>query len=513
VRKHRVLAASLLAILLVSLVATAVTVREWLRTQARASEVMRLAALQVLDDLVAEADGLWPPVPARIASYESWLGRAEELLSSRPQHEATLARLRARAVWVAGAEGDPRWAFSSSEDQWWHNQIEKLVAGLRTLADAENGLASSGVSPSHGWGVRRRLLFAREVEERSLTDAAAAERWREALDSIADPARCPLYRGLRLAPQLGLLPLGRDQGTGLWEFAHLQSGEPARRDAAGTLLIAEETGLVLVLVPGGDFWMGAQAIDPSGRNYDPLADEEEAGVHEVTLSPYLLAKHEMTQGQWQRATGRNPSRYGPHNYYGEWNRAGNTSGLWLHPVEQVSWLECVRVCGQLGLVLPSEAQWEHAARAGTSTPWWTGSERTSLAGAANLLDGYARTHGGEDWRDRVHDPWLDDGHTVHAPVASYAPNAFGLHDVLGNVWEWCLDRFDLDLSFYANGPRYDPVNDPTGARVVTRRGGSYYNSSTDSRGSGRGADPPENVSHSLGLRPARPLEGLAPAGR
>ena len=169
----------------------------------------------------------------------------------------------------------------------------------------------------------------------------------------------------------------------------------------------------------------------------------------------------------------------------------------MHPVEQVSWNECWTVCNRLGLMLPTEAQWEQAARGGTTSDWWTGATKESLAGAANLLDSFARTHGGEDWHDRIFDPWLDDGQTVHAPVGSYAANPFGLYDVVGNVWEWCQDSYDLDMSFYAESPKRDPINDPAGSRVRIRRGGSYYNSSMDSRSATRGADPPESVVQSF----------------
>jgi hypothetical protein len=101
----------------------------------------------------------------------------------------------------------------------------------------------------------------------------AAALWAEAIASIADPKASPEYEGLAITPQLGLLPIGRDPRSKLWEFAHLQTGAPAVRDPqSGELAIGEETGLVFVLVPGGAFEMGAQKDDPSGTNYDPQAD-------------------------------------------------------------------------------------------------------------------------------------------------------------------------------------------------------------------------------------------------
>ena len=122
---------------------------------------------------------------------------------------------------------------------------------------------------------------------------------------------------------MGLLPIGPDPESGLWEFAHLATGTPAERGADGRLILTEETGVVLVLIPAGRFWMGAQSTDEAGRNYDPQAQPNEGPVHEVELSPHFLSKYEMTQGQWQRIMGANPSAYTPatppsHPRTGEW---------------------------------------------------------------------------------------------------------------------------------------------------------------------------------------------------
>lgn len=192
--------------------------------------------------------------------------------------------------------------------------------------------------------------------------------------------------------------------------------------------------MVFVLLPAGTFWMGAARSGT--RNVDATAEDQEGPVHEVTLSPFFLAKHEMTQGQWQRATGENPSSYLPDIEYG-----GRTVSP-LNPVEGVSWGDCDLWLGRLGFVLPTEAQWEYAARAGTDTVWWTGNEKETLRGAANLADAYCKTTVGRPgW---TYEDWLDDGHAVHSPVGSFRPNAFGFHDTIGNVFEWCRDAYDVD---------------------------------------------------------------------
>ncbi|MGB2984259.1 MAG: SUMF1/EgtB/PvdO family nonheme iron enzyme, partial [Phycisphaerae bacterium] len=165
--------------------------------------------------------------------------------------------------------------------------------------------------------VQERLDFSESIEEQSITGPEAAAKWAEA---IADIARLEVYGGLQLAPQIGLLPLRRDPRSGLWEFRHIQTGTKpeqnrARKEvdaeAVNPWILTEDTGLVFVLIPGGTFWMGAQKENPEGRNYDPQAASDESPVHEVTLAPFFISKYEMTQLQWQRFTGENPSQYGP----------------------------------------------------------------------------------------------------------------------------------------------------------------------------------------------------------
>jgi formylglycine-generating enzyme required for sulfatase activity/serine/threonine protein kinase len=463
-----------------------------------------------LDEALAEEEQALAEAPEeKKAEFAGYLAKLRAEIDERiapEEREKTFASIsaleRAMARMEAEVEG---WTFDSSQDRWWNGQLVKLVEGIEAFSDSTTGLLSDGVSPEHGWGVKKRLAFARTVAERTISGAEPSARWAAALASIRDPAECPRYGGLAIAPQLELLPVGRDPDSGLWEFAHLGTGEPAERGADGKLVLTEATGLVLVLLPGGTAWMGVQAQERDGPNYDP----EIAGagrespvnlLHAVTLSPFFLSKYEMTQGQWLRFSGRNPSRDRPETYLRGWNRAGLAGDL-LHPVETVSWNDCVTVVERLGLSLPSEAQWEYGARGGTATSWWTGSEKESLQGAANLFDRYAKTHGLEGWPGG--EEWLDDGNTGHARVGSYRANAFGLHDVTGNVWEWCRDAYDA--AFYARGPRRDPVADPAGAKFRMIRGGSYRDGVLSGRAGFRSYDAPERNSNTLGLRPARPV--------
>ena len=473
-------------------------------------EVLRLSASQRLADLVAEADGLWPAAPENLPPYEDWLARARALIAgldpstdgSDRGYRMLLAELRARALPtteadVGAASGrsaakDPALRFVTEEDRWWHGQLQALVAGTEALADPARGLID-GLSAEHGWGIARRREWASHVTELSVTGVESRRRWQEALASIADVQACPLYGGLRMIAQLGLLPIGRDIDSGLWEFAHLASGEPPGRDAEGRLVLTEASALVLVLLPGGPFTMGAQSSDPQAPNHDPWAQPDEGPVHSVTLSPFFLSKYEMTQGQWSRSTGQNPSLYGPAEYQPEWNRSGRRGDL-LQPVERVSWDDCAAMCMRLDLVLPSEAQWEYAARCGR-----TGTVSSlDLSHRANLADAWARAHGGPPaW---PYETW-DDGNALHATVGSYAPDAFGLHDMLGNLWEWCRDGYSP--SAYAQDQGRDPVTTEAGSPFRITRGGAFTDPAGKTRFSQRNPDTPGRADANLGLRPAK----------
>ena len=469
-----------------------------IEAEARADDVLRLSALQTLDDLVEEANELWPVIPEYVEAYDDWIARATELVEQLPSHEAKLAELRAKAQprstsEVAQPEAvhmlqeqDPArddWVFDSAEDLWWHNQLAKLVERLRTFADPVTGLLSTGISPKYGWGLNRRRDFAANLIDQTITSAEVAANWQATSARIAASSR---YGGLKLSPQLGLLPLGPDSVSGLEEFAHLQTGKVPQRDASGNLIVSEETGLVLVLLPGGTFQMGAQSVDSARPNFDENCRDIEGPVHDVTLSPFFLSKYELTQGQSLRASGRNPSRVQPGPYQSYHNAAGLAVDL-SHPVEFVDWNTCHELCLRLGLTLPSEARWEYGARGGTTSVWWTGDTAQSLSGAANLKD-----------------PWLEDGDAEHARVGSYAPNGFGLYDVLGNVWEWCLDGYDPE--FIWHNQKLDPVCELPASELHLLRGAGYGTFSIRARIAHRRRNPTDFKGGAMGLRPARNVQ-------
>ena len=193
-----------------------------------------------------------------------------------------------------------------------------------------------------------------------------------------------------------------------------------------------QTGIVFVSLPGGKFWMGAQIKDPKGPNYDPGLKEDP--VHEVTLSPFLIAKYEMSQTAWEHVMGRNPSKF-----------VGDEL-----PVEQVSWEECQEFCRRTGLKLPTEAQWEYACRAGAPGPY---------AGTGELKD--------MGWFDG------NSGIQTH-PVGKKLPNRFGLHDMHGNIFEWCEDVYNESFYSTPEAVGLDPVCTSGSDYRVTRSGAFNY---------------------------------------
>jgi formylglycine-generating enzyme required for sulfatase activity len=436
------------------------------RSDAQLADLKRLSEAVRLRELRERADTLWPEVPAQVDALAQWLDEARELASHLDAHERTLTALRAGTL---DAEG--------LERQWWEGTLAALVDDLRELRDRE--------LPD----IEQRLAFASALVRRTIEDERAA--WEEASRAVAAD---PRFEGLALEPIAGLVPLGGDARSGLQEFWHMRSGERPERDASGRLVPGAETGIVLVLLPPGRFRLGAQAQDEHAPNYDPQAEADEQPVVELALGPFFLSKYELTQGQWLRVTGVNPSRAPKPS-------ADATADQVLRqPVDYVNWTDCQRTLARIDLALPTEAQWEYAARAGTTTPWWTGAERDTLATAENLCDQTARA-AKVPWAHPTETESFEDGFVHAAPVGSLRPNAFGLHDMLGNVMEWCRDAHGAHDAARAIGDGALLAGGPT----LAIRGGCYGFSGRNSRSAARTRAPPDVVSPTQGARAARAL--------
>ncbi len=450
----------------------------------QADAILRLSDVKRLEAVIEDAERLYPPIPEMIPQMDAWLnGPVRDLVARLPRHKEVLLALERDAAKGAPATPKPSIEepihFADAEKQFHYDLLASLVERLEALANPDPGVGLVAM-------VERRREFASSIYHESIERHAAD--WGEAIASIRNPDECPQYGGLVLAPQLGLVPIGRDPRSGLWEFAHLGTGRPPRRGLDGSLGIGEGTGLVFVLIPRGAFRMGAVTAR-FGRPVRLYAYDNEFPIRSVHLSPFFISKYEMTQDQWQRLTGENPSDLGP--------RSEHHLSL-QQPVENVTWHMAERAMRMAGLVLPTESQWEYAARAGTETPWWCGLDPRCLATSANVL-----AWDGPD-RDPTSVADWSDGFEGTAPVGSFSANPFGLHDVIGNVWEWSRDEY---------GPLDAPMDPQSGLFLVgdsrerVARGGAYN------------FGPQVSVSRrvnlrpvfrfTIGVRPARPIDRIS----
>jgi serine/threonine protein kinase/formylglycine-generating enzyme required for sulfatase activity len=397
--------------------------------------------------LLGEVDDLWPAHPSRLSRIEKWLTNAHSLVRARSGHASRLRELESAGT---GAAFETR-----------RHLLSLMLDDLETL---------DGRIPE----IEARRETARTLAARSIEDDHATT-WAAAIRSAANDRR---YFGLDLKPIIGLCPLGTDLSSGLLEFAHLLTGDSPERDPDGRLRLTEASGIVLVLVPGGRFIFGTGPEIPASVFRKHLLP-----ATPVHADPFLISKYEMTQAQWFRATGANPSHYPP---------VEGSSVTLLHPVENVSRDSCRGVLARLDLELPSEVQWERAARAGTNTVWWTGDDPSGAEKADNFSDRSRNRAFPTDVGS-----FFDDGHIFHAPVDAFPPNPFGLHSVIGNVSEWCSDDVWEDWP--------SKVEVPGSARPrCVYRGGNFL-MPIDRGCSAFRVPAGEQTFNHLGVRPARSL--------
>ncbi|MCU0705208.1 MAG: SUMF1/EgtB/PvdO family nonheme iron enzyme [Fimbriiglobus sp.] len=237
--------------------------------------------------------------------------------------------------------------------------------------------------------------------------------------------------------------------------------------------VTNSAGITFALIPPGRFTMGSDSNEPGHRNH-------EGPTHPVALrKPFYLSVYPVTQAQFERVTGRNPSGF----------TRGHGGGP-DHPVEQVSWDDAVRFCERLGRLpdeegnerkyrLPTEAEWEYACRGGTATPFGCGDKLTPKDAHFAAPGGFGK--GG--------------GHT--APVGKCPANPFGLFDMHGNVQEWVSDWYDE--YYYHDSPSDDPPGPDQGTlRVV--RGGCWTAFPNDCRSAARRGHHPNSPSNTVGFR-------------
>lgn len=290
-------------------------------------------------------------------------------------------------------------------------------------------------------------------------------------------------------------------------------GQGVAESARPLEAVTNSIGMRLVLVPAGEFAMGCdEASEVLMRRYPGLEAkwvDGERPLHRVRITrPFFLGRHEVTVGQFRQFVAKTGYRTdaelrgdegndgnerdvnGNHGGQGGWGyarwswsklnrRARHHWADWGfaqaddHPVVNVSWNDAAAFCRWLSeqegvkYRLPTEAEWEYACRAGTTTRFYCGDEMANLPMVANVRDAAAKAKF----------PWWkhalpgNDGHAFTAPVGSYSPNAFGLFDMHGNAWEWCADWYDA--GYYVHSPEDDPPGPATGTHRVAR-GGSWW---------------------------------------
>jgi formylglycine-generating enzyme required for sulfatase activity len=278
-------------------------------------------------------------------------------------------------------------------------------------------------------------------------------------------------------------------------------GPAAPNSPGGPAVVPSPSGrtpvVEMVRIPAGVFWMGSPDSDR-----DATADEKPRQKVKIN-QPFLLGRTEVTQAQYEEVMGANPSAFSPR---GRWRDRVKEKDTGQFPVESVSWLDAVRFCNRLserhglepyykindervtvrggrGYRLPTEAEWEYAARGGTSTTWPFGEKVEDLGRYAWFAD--------------------NSGDVTH-PVGRKKANPFGLFDMAGNVPEWCWDRYDP--RYYERQPASDPAGPGYGTTRVFR-GGAWNSRAPQTRPAGRS---PLGFAYSVqtivGIRVARNAE-------
>ncbi|MEI7633692.1 MAG: formylglycine-generating enzyme family protein [bacterium] len=273
--------------------------------------------------------------------------------------------------------------------------------------------------------------------------------------------------GAALMAFIGLTACARQQSSDKGGPTVVAPDTPTPAPVSGlpyTADLGDGVTMDMVWIKPGSFQMGSPDSE-NGRSPD------EGPVHRVELDGFWLGKTEVTQAQYEKIMGTNPS-----SFKGDGNL----------PVERVSWNDAVSFCKKLSgksgrtFTLPTEAQWEYACRAGSSTQFCFG-------GSDSGLGDYA---------------WFDgnSGDKTH-PVGTKQANAFGLYDMHGNVWEWCRDWHDDGFYKTSGVTARNPENITEAANRV-RRGGGWSNDPQDCRSANRFGGVPELRSVHLGFRAA-----------
>lgn len=377
-----------------------------------------------LHEQASEAEQLFEKGAFDEASV-AWSEAAKKIAPLEQQHKVAQASAgQARSAWDKAKLSTPtRWidATAVSADR---------VEAADAEREAESAMSEARFDAAVSSYARASSILNEAI---ALHDAALARLLRTAQSQSSSKER----RKKAVEEYLTYKPADADAKQ--LESTILALFGPKRGDTK-TLALGGGVQATLVWIEPGLFMMGSPSGE-SGR------DSDENPQHRVTITKgFWLGQTEVTQGQWQAVMGNNPSGF-----------TGNDD----HPVERVSWNDaksfCKRLSEQTGshVRLPSEAEWEFACRAGTTTPFNTGN--TISTAQANYNGNYTYGSGGKG---------VNRAKTM--PVGSFSANAWGLYDMHGNVYEWCEDWY----GDYPSGTAVDPTGPQTGLYRVLR-GGSW----------------------------------------
>ncbi|HBF18406.1 MAG TPA: formylglycine-generating enzyme family protein [Verrucomicrobiales bacterium] len=290
------------------------------------------------------------------------------------------------------------------------------------------------------------------------------------------------------AVQVALVSTAFGQKTGKVDYSSEESGDSAIVGAL-TLDLGKGVSMKLVLIPAGKFMMGnhdtpAETVKKFGGFERNLIDEYPA--HEVTISkPFYMGIYEVTQAQWKAVMDTEPWK--AERALGYMRLQPRPEGFDDYPVAFVDSYDAIEFCRKLSkktgrnVSLPTEAQWEYACRAGTTTAFSFGDDLSKLID----YGWYGGKNAGqkEDYAHRV---------------GQLKPNPWGLYDMHGNVWEFCRDWYDKD--FYSRSPSVDPEN-TTKTDKPSLRSGAFHSVPTVSRSAQRNSwTSPTTVRYNYGLR-------------
>ncbi|MBK8977680.1 MAG: SUMF1/EgtB/PvdO family nonheme iron enzyme [Planctomycetes bacterium] len=507
---------------------------------ARVREQQTMDPLRVAD-LLDRARAPWPSEPtleANLVALELWLEEADLLLGRAGMHEAALAGVAGTWELASPARESSSVVDPASDPGVDHPAVEHPAAddpGSRRDASGDRGAArASGAKPDaappadpdggpiHA-GLRPGSESARFAALADMLTSLPELRARR--DEIAGrravlerhwPLWSVLRDGLRgvegfetadLRPVPHLIPLGIDcdrnrelgrQVEPLWLFAvggtgeipewlNAETGAPAPYGTRGRLRLVEDSAVILVLLPGGGFWRGTQCDDPTLPNYDDIPrphgepPDRSGPVLHVPVKPFFLSKYELTRAQYARFVAATDHRACPTH---------GAADVGHHAARGIDWRDAALFCEWAGLALPSETRWEYAARAGTTTPFWSGRDESALARVGWYCGNRA------SYPQPV----------GTSPTGIGAPNPWGLHDVHGGVREWCQD---LCTRHWREGPWDDRARTHGENTHRIARGGGFTLGVDAALAGHRAYFPPGCDFPDMGFRPSCEL-GRAP---